>query len=76
MPKYFFHVHHERSSIDYEGEELADMNAVWQAATTTAGEMIRDLGCRLRPGQDWRLEVTDELDNRLCIIRVNAQQFA
>jgi hypothetical protein len=74
MPKYFFNVHHERSHFDLEGEELPDRQAAWHEATISAGHIIRDINSRLQPGQEWRLEVTDEFANPLYTIHVNAEK--
>jgi hypothetical protein len=43
MPRYFFHVHHDRSVEDYEGEELPDRHAAWCEATITAGQILQGL---------------------------------
>lgn len=72
MPRYFFNVHHDRAEPDEEGEELPDVQAAWRVATVTAGQIIQDLDGRLRPGQDWRLEVTDEFANPLYVIHISA----
>jgi len=39
---------------------LPDAKAAWREATVTAGQIIQDLDGKLRPGKQWRLEVTDE----------------
>ena len=57
--------------LDEEGYELADRPAAWAEATAAAGEMIRDLDGKLKPGQDWRLEVTDENKNPVYVINVS-----
>ena len=59
---------------DEEGEELPDMQAAWREATVTAGQIIQDLDGKLRPGKDWRLEVTDEFANPLYVIHVSANR--
>jgi hypothetical protein len=41
MPRYFFHVHHDRSVEDYEGEELPDKHAAWREATIMAGQILQ-----------------------------------
>jgi hypothetical protein len=74
MPRYFFNVHHDRSSIDTVGEELPDKHVAWREATRVAGDTIRDLDGNLQPGQEWRLEVTDEFANPLYVIHVSAEQ--
>jgi hypothetical protein len=74
MPRYFFNVSHERSNLDAEGEELCDKHAAWQEATIIAGELLRDINGKLKPGQDLQLEVTDEFRNRLYMIRISAEE--
>jgi hypothetical protein len=74
MPRYFFNIHHDRSSFDAVGEELPDKHAAWREATIVAGDTIRDLDGRLQPGREWRLEVTDEFANPLYVIHVSAEQ--
>jgi hypothetical protein len=75
MPRYFFNVYHERAELDDEGEELPDAQAAWHEATVTAGQIIQDLDGKLRPGQHWRLEVTDEFANPLYVIHVSADRL-
>jgi hypothetical protein len=74
MPRYFFNVHHELASIDAVGKELPDRHAAWKEATVAAGETIRGLDGSLRPGREWRLEVTDEFANPLYVLHVSAEQ--
>ena len=74
MPRYFFNVYHERIELDEEGEELPDVQAAWREATVTAGQIIQELDGRLRPGADWRMEVTDEFANPLYVIHVHADR--
>ena len=66
MPRYFFHVYHDRPELDEEGEELPDAQAAWREATVTDG--------RLHPGRGWRMEVTDEFANRLYVIHLYAEK--
>jgi len=74
MPRYFFNGYYDRAELDEEGEELPDMQAARREATMTAGQIIQDLDGRLRPGNDWRLEVTDEFANPLYVIHVSADR--
>ncbi|MBV9984170.1 hypothetical protein [Bradyrhizobium sp.] len=74
MPRYFFNIYHDRTQLDLEGEELPDMHAAWKEATVTAGQMIQGMDGRLRPGTEWRLEVTDEFANPLYVIHVHAER--
>jgi hypothetical protein len=73
MPRYFFHVHHERSDLDAVGEEFDDRHAAWKEATVTAGKMLQSLDGKLQPGLDWHMEVTDEFANPLYVIHVSAR---
>ena len=74
MPRYFFNVYYDRPELDEEGEELPDVQAAWHEATVTAGQIIQDLDGRLRPGKDWRMEVTDEFAKRLYVIHLYAEE--
>ena len=74
MPRYFFHIHHDGDHPDLEGEELPDAHAAWKEATVTAGQMIQDIDGKLRPGHDWRLQVTDEFANTLFELQVTARK--
>jgi hypothetical protein len=75
MPRYFFNVYHDSAEMDEEGEELPDAQAAWREATVTAGQIIQDLDGKLRPGQQWRLEVTDELADPLYVIHISAERL-
>ena len=39
-----------------------------------AGEMIKDIEGKLRPGHDWKLEVEDEFKNVIWALHVKAEQ--
>jgi hypothetical protein len=49
------------------------MNVAWQTAITTVHETLSD--GELTLGREWRLEVTDDSQNVLYVIRVNAERF-
>jgi hypothetical protein len=74
MPRYFFHVTHERHEPDHEGEELSDKHAAWKEATVTAGQMLQDIDGKLQPGREWRMEVADEFQNTLFVLHINAEK--
>ena len=74
MPRYYFHVHHDGHQPDDEGEELADHHAAWQEATVTAGRILQGIDGKLRPGHDWRMEVTDEFANSLYVLHISAER--
>jgi hypothetical protein len=52
MPRFYFHVHHKRSHYDLEGTELRDHRAAWVEATTSCGEMMKDLDGQLEVGPE------------------------
>jgi hypothetical protein len=74
MPRYFFNIYHETSNIDSVGEELPDDQAAWREATIITGELVRELDGRFRPGQQWRLEVLDEIKELLYVIWLTGHQ--
>ena len=75
MPRYFFHIHHDRVELDHEGEELADKHAAWQEATVTAGQILQGIDGKLTPDREWRMEVADEFQNVLYILHINAEKL-
>ncbi|AHY49533.1 DUF6894 family protein [Bradyrhizobium japonicum] len=74
MPRYFFHIIHERTEIDDAGEELRDKHAAWKEATVTAGQMLQGIDGKLKPGRDWRMEVTDEFQNTIYVLHIQAEK--
>ncbi|RXT42900.1 DUF6894 family protein [Bradyrhizobium betae] len=74
MPRYFFHITHERTEIDREGEDLPDKHAAWKEATVTAGQMLQGLDGKLTPARDWRMEVADEFQNTLFVLKIQAEK--
>ncbi|MCA6105378.1 DUF6894 family protein [Bradyrhizobium australafricanum] len=74
MPRYFFHVHHRTHHPDDTGIDLPGKDEAWKEATFTAGQLIQDLDGALKPGQEWRLEVTDEAGNPICVLHVLAER--
>jgi hypothetical protein len=75
MSRYFFDFHHEGSRLDTEGVELPNNEAAWREATAVAGELFRNMDGKFHPGQEWRLEVTDERRNPIYILRVYAEEI-
>ncbi|APG09676.1 hypothetical protein BKD09_15160 [Bradyrhizobium japonicum] len=74
MPRYFFHIIHERTEIDDVGEELRDKHAAWKEATVTARQMLQGIDGKLKPGRDWRMEVTDEFQNTIYVLHIQAEK--
>ena len=75
MARYFFSIHDEGSDPDMEGKELPNDEAAWHQAVPITGELFKHLAGKLRPGQEWSLEVTDERRNPLYFIRVSAEEI-
>jgi hypothetical protein len=73
MARYFFNVRDIEPSIDYDGEELPDDEAAWHEATRFAGDLIKDIDGKFRPGQSWSLEVTDETRRPIFRIQIQSQ---
>jgi hypothetical protein len=63
MPLYFFNFsrsqHPEPRPFKKDGLELVDNDAAWEEATTACGEKLREIDGSLRPGDGWKMEVTD-----------------
>lgn len=74
MPLYYFNVYHDQHYLDDVGTELPDKHAAWAEATRMAGDSIKDIDGKLRPGHDWKLEITDEFRNPLWELHVKAQK--
>jgi hypothetical protein len=75
MPRYFSTSATSAQNIDTEGEELPNNKAAWREATIIAGEPFRNMDGKFQPGQEWRLEVTDERRNPLYVIRLSAEEI-
>lgn len=56
------------------GEELPDKHAAWREATVTAGQMLQSIDGKHQPNSEWRMEVMDELQNRLFVLRISAER--
>ena len=74
MPRYFFHVYDGFSTPDEEGTELPDIFAVQEEAIRLSGELLREMGAKFWNGTAWRLEVTDETERVLFILRFSADE--
>jgi len=74
MPRYHFHITHERTDFDQDGAELPDQHAAWKQATETAGQILQSLDGKLKPGREWRMEVADEFQNTLFMLHINARK--
>jgi hypothetical protein len=76
MPLYFFNIAQgELPRPPDEGMELPDDEAAWVEATTTCGEMIKELDGKLKAGPEWRMEVTKESGAVLYRLRFFAEAY-
>ena len=74
MPRYFFHIHHERTQSDLKGMELPDKHHAWEEATIRAGKALQGLDGNLKPGHEWRMDVTDEFANPRYVLHISAEK--
>jgi len=70
MPLYFFKVFNVEPSTPPASEEFPDDDAAWKEATRFAAELFRDIDGKLRPGDGWKLEVSDEAGRPIFSIHV------
>jgi hypothetical protein len=61
MPRYFFHVFDGKALRDREGTELPDYNHARREAISYAGKLLDDDASRIGLGEDWHMEVVDEV---------------
>jgi hypothetical protein len=77
MPKYFFNVYRSREPprIDKEGQRFADDQSACREATKVAAEHVTDLKDRFQIGDEWRLEVTSDMQkDPLYVIRFSLKR--
>ena len=74
MPRYFFHIHYGCSIRDPEGTELPDIYVAQAEAVRLSGALLRDLGAKFWDEKDWKLEVTDGLDQTLFILTFSVEE--
>ena len=60
MPRFYFNVHDGSNIIDEDGTEFHDLHSARLEAVAFAGALITENAGKLAPGEDWRMEVTDE----------------
>jgi hypothetical protein len=75
VARFFFNVNGAQKSEDQDGEDFPDREAAWHEATLVAGEIFKDVDGALRPGDEWRLEVTDESGTPVFQIHVTSKRM-
>ena len=74
MALFFFHVFDGTPNPDREGTELPDLYSAQTQAIRTSGELLRDMGARFWNGTEWRMEIADERDEVLFVLRFSAEE--
>jgi hypothetical protein len=73
--RYFFHIREgARELPDEIGEDLPDDEAAWKEATITAGKLLQDMDGKLKSGQEWRMEISDEAGRLIWVLRLLAEK--
>jgi hypothetical protein len=76
MPRYFFNITLGKLPRPTdEGMELPSDEAAWEEATTTCGEMIKELDGKLKAGPDWEMVVTNDVGHKLYRLRFLADVY-
>jgi hypothetical protein len=75
MPMYYFHASDAAPGLDDLGEDLPNDEAAWREATIVAGQIFRDIDGKLRPNQDWTLDVADESRSPLFQIHISTKKL-
>jgi hypothetical protein len=77
MSKYFFNVYRSREPprIDKEGQPFAGDQSACREATKVAAEHVTNLKDRFQIGDEWRLEVTSDMQKEpLYVIRFSLKR--
>ena len=75
MPTYYFKASDIAPSPDDVGEDLPNDEAAWHEATIVAVQIFKDLDGKLRPNQDWTLDVADESRRPLFQIHISTKKL-
>jgi hypothetical protein len=74
MPLYFFSITRDgKPSPIRDGLELADDKAAWEEATTTCGEVLRDLDGSLKPGDGWNMQVSNHQGKTVYVLTFDSK---
>ena len=68
MPRFFFHVFNDDTTIDEEGAELIDLDAARERALNGARDLVCESVTKGRLNLDHRIEITDEQNARLLTV--------
>ena len=68
MSRFFFHVYNHETTIDEEGQELADLDAAREIALDSARDLVCDSVHLGHLNLDHRIEVTDEAGETVLVL--------
>lgn len=74
MPHFFFNIFDSHNILDDVGTQLPSWQDAQVLAIRHAGEVLQNDAERIKPGDDWRMEVTDE--QGLIVFRLDFSVFA
>jgi hypothetical protein len=75
MQRFFFNLYTPEAELDLDGIELDSFETAFAEAIRSAGEAVRELAPAYKPGQEMRLEVTDETSTVLAAVRILAEDL-
>jgi hypothetical protein len=64
----------ERHSSD--GLLFANKQEAWHEASTSTGEILREMDGKMQPGLDWRMDVTDEAGHPIYRFTFKAEDLS
>lgn len=73
MPVYHFNVWNGHPSRDERGVELADLRAARALAIRYMAEVMLEQNTLVEDHSVWRMEVTDDLGERLVALKVSVE---
>ncbi len=73
MPRFHFHIFDGRDRRDNDGTELSGFQEARLEAIRCAGEILKDDAHRIALGEDWYMDVTDEVGLILLRLDFSAQ---
>jgi hypothetical protein len=76
MPKYYFDLEGLAPASDEVGVELPNNEAAWRDAKQFAAELLKDVGGRSRPGDGWRLTVSDANRKQLYVVHIHSEKVS
>jgi hypothetical protein len=71
----FFNFFTPDAEPDLDGIVLDSFETTLEEAVRSAGEAIRELAPAYKPGQEMRLEVTDEMNTALAVVHILAEDL-